>query len=96
MEDNPRLQTSCTFLPDNFLQHGFWDKRSSETQLIEFQADILQNMKDGSQTDILIMDFSKAFDKVSHKYLIKKLKFYGIRGTCNTWISDFPTDKPRL
>ena len=75
------------------LQHGFRDKRSCETQLIEFQADVLQNMKDGSQTDILIMDFSKAFDKVSHKHLMEKLKFYGIRGKCNTWISDFLTDR---
>ena len=75
------------------LQHGFRDKRSCETQLIEFQADVLQNMKDGSQTDILIMDFSKAFDKVSHKHLMEKLKFYGIRGKCNTWISNFLTDR---
>ena len=57
------------------LQHGFRDKRSCETQLIEFQADVLQNMKDGSQTDILIIDFSKAFDKESHKHLMEKLKF---------------------
>ena len=48
------------------LQHGFREKWSCKAQLIEFQADVLQNMKDGSQTDILIMDFSKAFDKISH------------------------------
>ena len=30
----------------------------------------------GVQTDVLIMDFSKAFDKVGHKRLIKKLDFY--------------------
>ena len=77
------------------LQHGFRDKRSCETQLIEFQADALQNMTDGSQTDILIMDSSKAFDKVSHKHLMEKLKFYGIRGKCTTWISDFLTDRTK-
>ena len=56
--------------------------------MMEDSAEKLQNMKDGLQTDILIMDFSKAFDKVSHKHLMEKLKFYGIRGKCNTRISD--------
>ena len=38
-------------------------------------------------------DFFKAFNKVSHKHLMEKLKFYGIRGKCNTWISDFLIDR---
>ena len=47
-----------------------------ETQLLEFQADILQNLKRGLQSDVLIMDFSKAFDKVGHRHLAEKLDFY--------------------
>jgi hypothetical protein len=47
-------------------------------------------MDDGKQTDVLInMDFSKAFDKVSHNLLINKLKHYGIRGKVNNWIESF-------
>jgi hypothetical protein len=48
------------------LQHGFRKGLSCETQLIEFVDDITQNIDAGKQTDYLIMDFSKAFDKVSH------------------------------
>ena len=59
--------------------------------MMEDSAEKLQNIKDGLQTDILIMDFSKAFDKVSHKHLMEKLKFYGIRGKLNTRISDLLT-----
>ena len=33
------------------------------------------------QTDIIIMDFAKAFDKVPHKHLLYKLKYYAI--SCN-------------
>jgi hypothetical protein len=71
------------------LQHGFRSKRSCETQLIEFVDDITKNMSAGKQTDILIMDFSKAFDKVSHILLLHKLEHYGIRGNINRWIVSF-------
>ena len=48
------------------MQHGFRSKRSTETQLIVFSQDILKNLSSGQQTDVVIMDFAKAFDKVSH------------------------------
>ena len=35
------------------------------------------------------MDFAKAFDKVGHKRLVEKMKFYGVRGKANKWIKDF-------
>jgi len=46
-------------------------------------------MEQGKQTDILVMDFSKAFDKVSHALLLQKLNHYGIRGKVNRWIQSF-------
>jgi hypothetical protein len=70
-------------------QHGFRKFRSSETQLIEFIDNVTRNLDDGKQTDVLIMDFSKVFDKVSHSLLINKLKHYGIRGKVNNWIESF-------
>ena len=39
------------------------------------------------------MDFAKAFDKVSHKHLIYKLDFYGIRGKTNRWIECVLTNR---
>ena len=59
------------------LQHGFRDKRSCETQLLQFQNDIVANMNNGKQTDVIVMDFAKAFDKVGHRRLIEKMKYYG-------------------
>ena len=50
-------------------------------------------MHDGFQTDILIMDFSKAFDKVSHIRLISKLRSYGISGKTIQWIHSFLSER---
>ena len=33
------------------------------------------------------MDFAKAFDKVTHRRLLYKLEYYGIRGSTHKWIS---------
>ena len=70
-------------------QHGFRRKRSCETQLLEFTHELFVNMAGGKQTDILILDFAKAFDRVNHSLLVHKLNSYGIRGVLNQWISDF-------
>ena len=66
-------------------QHGFRSWRSCETQLVQFVHDIISNL-DGAmnpghkQTDLIIMDFAEAFDKVPHRRLLHKLDYYGIRG----------------
>ena len=70
-------------------QHGFRENRSCETQLLQFVTDVVNNLHSGRQTDVLVMDFSKAFDKVSHTKLTQKLDFYGIRGKTNRWIEGF-------
>jgi hypothetical protein len=70
-------------------QHGFRSKRSCETQLLEFSADVLENLQDRKQCDTVIMDFSKAFDKVSHDRLLYKLDRAGIDPNTSAWIKSF-------
>ena len=41
------------------------------------------------QTDVIIMDFAKAFDKVPHRRLLYKLDHYGIRGSTHKRISSW-------
>ncbi|MES9904902.1 MAG: reverse transcriptase family protein [Sedimenticola sp.] len=79
-------------------QHGFRSRRSCESQLVQFVHDLSSNLdrahnKGHRQTDIIIMDFAKAFDKVPHRRLLHKLKHYGIRGLANNWICSFLTGR---
>ena len=68
--------------------------RSCETQLVQFVHNIISHL-DGAvnrghkQTDLIIMDFAKAFDKVPHKRLLHKLDYYWIRGSTHKWISSW-------
>jgi hypothetical protein len=61
------------------LQHGFRSKVSCETQLLTFTQEIFDSMASGKQTDVAVMDFSKAFDKVDNQRLIAQIKTYGYK-----------------
>ncbi|MES9994057.1 MAG: reverse transcriptase family protein, partial [Candidatus Thiodiazotropha sp.] len=71
------------------LQHGFREKRSCETQLIELVEELGKQLTQGHQIDLVLLDFSKAFDKVNHLKLLFKLSFHGVKGKTLKWISSF-------
>ena len=73
----------------NPFQHGFRRNRSCVTQLLQFTTDIANILAADKQTDVLVMDFSKAFDKVGHGRLLHKLGHYGIRERTQRWIRGF-------
>ena len=45
------------------------------------------------QTDIIFLDFSKAFGKISHKFILSKLHYYGIRNHTLSWIGAFLSNR---
>ena len=50
-------------------------------------------MEEGDQTDIILLDFAKAFDKVPHDRLLHKMEFYGVRQNTLEWIKQFLTNR---
>ena len=71
------------------IQHGFRHKRSCESQLLTATNDFMNCFDNKGHIDAILLDFSKAFDKVNHKNLLIKLNHYGIRGNLYSWISSF-------
>ena len=68
------------------MQFGFRQRSSAELQLLQTIHDLSYNLNRRSQTDLILPDFSKAFDTVPHHHLLLKLNHYGIRGDVLNWI----------
>ena len=73
----------------NNAQHGFRKKRSCISQLIITLNDFADCLKSKQQIDAILLDFSKAFDKVDHEGLILKLEHLGVRDSLLAWIRSF-------
>ena len=74
-------------------QHGFRQKRSCITQLLEVMEDLTNMIENRNTIDIIYLDFRKAFDTVPHERLLLKLKSYGISGNLLIWIKQFLNDR---
>ena len=70
-------------------QHGFRKRRSCVTQLIDTLSDYADCLKKSEQIDAILLDFSKAFDKVDHEGLLMKLDHLGIRNSLHSWCRSF-------
>ena len=70
-----------------------WDKCSCEIKLFVLVQKLASGRNAKRQTDMAILDFPKAFDKVSHSCLLYKLKWYGVDPHDMDWIANFLKDR---
>ncbi|CAM4680883.1 unnamed protein product [Lepidochelys kempii] len=70
-------------------QHGFTKGRSCLTNLIAFYDEMTGSVDEGKAVDVLFLDFSKAFDKVSHSILVSKLRKYGLDECTTRWVESW-------
>lgn len=74
-------------------QHGFVQKKSTQTQLLECANYWTYQVDQKNGVDVVYLDISKAFDTVSHPKLLKKLGQFGIKGKFLKWIANFLSDR---
>ena len=74
-------------------QHGFRFGRSCLTQLLHHFDDVLDSLTNNTDFDSIYLDYAKAFDKVDHKLLLRKLQLYGIHPKMIKWIESFLSDR---
>ena len=86
----PQIQD---FLEENNLlcdsQHGFRQRRSCISQLLDHYNEVINDLEDGKISDVIYLDFAKAFDSVDHMILSRELKRIGISGKAGIWIHNF-------
>lgn len=74
-------------------QHGFRNRKSCLTNLIEFYDKLFTYNDMTKSLDIIYLDFQKAFDKVPHLKLLDKLEKMGIKGKILAWIKSWLTGR---
>ena len=70
-------------------QHGFTKGKSCLTNLIAFYDDMTGWVDAGRAVDVVYLDFSKAFDTVSHNILLGKLSKCGLDEWSVKWIENW-------
>ncbi|KAK4811052.1 hypothetical protein QYF61_016338 [Mycteria americana] len=70
-------------------QHGFRKGRSCLTNLISFYDKVTRLVDEGKAVDVVYLDFSKAFDMVSHGVLLEKLAAHGLDRCTLRWVKNW-------
>lgn len=73
-------------------QHGFMTNKSPVTNLMCFSHSVNNAVDDNGQVDVIFTDFAKAFDKVDHDILLRKLDGFGFSNSllqiCISYLKD--------
>ena len=77
-------------------QFGFRSKHNTDHAILSIVDKIQKAIEERNYSCGIFLDFSKAFDTVNHKILLRKLEHYGIRGVANDWFKSYLTDRQQV
>ena len=70
-------------------QYGFRKNHSSYMAIIDMYDKISKAIDEGQYAVGVFVDLSKAFDTLDHNILLAKLEYYGVRGICLEWFTNY-------
>lgn len=76
-------------------QH-FFTKRSTQMNLMEFVTSVSQSIAKGGQVNVFYTDFSKAFDRIDHGILLKKLATFGFDNSLIKWFQSYLSNRSQF
>jgi len=91
---NAALQDSKPLL--NNCQHGFSKGKSTLTNLLSCDAKLAKILNDGDSADLVMLDFARAFDRVNHDALLRKLRYIAISECLLRWLASFLRNRTQI
>ncbi|GAV04500.1 hypothetical protein RvY_14769 [Ramazzottius varieornatus] len=70
-------------------QYGFRKQRSTEMQLLHMAHQYSQAVLQRDEEDVVLLDCSKAFDKLPHSSIVTSLSSHGVNGKMKGLLSDY-------
>ncbi len=67
-------------------QYGFLPHQSSISKLLAFEEAVTRMMDEGYTVDEIYLDFAKDFDSVKHRFLLSKIKSFGLGDIFVRWM----------
>ena len=77
-------------------QYGFIKGRSTVSQLLSLMDKWTEALEQGGQVDVIYTDLEKAFDKVPHEQLLRKLNSYKINNLIIGWVKSFLSERRQI
>jgi hypothetical protein len=77
-------------------QFGFRAKRSTCDLLVTLTQKWSDTLNKGGKIIVVTLDFSKAFDRVWHEGLLRKLHAYGIQGDLHKWLTNYLSNRSQF
>lgn len=77
----------CCYISE--AQHGFFPRRSVESNLVDFTSTCIRSMDNGAQIDAVYTDIKAAFDTVNHEILLAKLLRLGVSTRMCNWLQSY-------
>ena len=88
----PAYSLEAGIIPDE--QFGFLPRPSTVLQLLSVLEEVHHALDEGGRIRACFLDISKAFDRVDHGLLLRKLSGIGVKNVEHDWFASYLNDRP--